>query len=104
MEYACKGCGVKYVKLWRDYGTPSHWDLWCVDCACDKSDDISASSVRADGTRPAERGYDTTELGWYVPAIQCQADPEVFWGYSSWTEERRGDWDYWTALPLRNAA
>lgn len=142
--YACEGCGASGVKLWRDYGTPFHWDLWCVDCACAKSDPekpIDPATVAEDGTRvshvrfvlanefggpvmvefdgpvPKERYLGTynamtverreetsDQLGWYVPAIQSHDDPDVYWGYSSWTEERKGDWDAWAALPLRAKA
>lgn len=138
--YACKGCGATGVKLWRDYGTPFHWDLWCVDCACAKtggeysSETIDPALIQEDGARVTythyfdkttrlgllsvkgavdedsyvpsiEKRVETSDsIGWRVPAIQSQDDPDVYWGYSSWTEERKGDWDAWAALPLRAKA
>jgi hypothetical protein len=55
-EYRCNKCGTGGVKLWRDYGTPFHWDLWCVDCACaaDPERGIDPATVREDGTRISE--------------------------------------------------
>lgn len=56
-KYECHKCHVNGVKLWRDYGMPFHWDLWCVDCACaatgnaKSSAKIDPASVRDDGSR-----------------------------------------------------
>lgn len=135
--YECHKCFVKGVKLWRDYGTPFHWDLWCVDCACAQSDGkIDPATVRDDGTRIREthiadmggrvlatiegpttisyvsesraqvREVTTDQLGWYVPAIPSDGPkeaPDGYWGYSSVTDHS-DDYEWWLALPLRQAA
>lgn len=62
-RYVCHKCGVGGVKLWRDYGMPFHWDLWCVDCACARtggtysSEAVDPATIRPDGTRVTETHF-----------------------------------------------
>jgi len=57
------------------------------------------------------KGYElkqeeSDQLGWYVPAIAIDGRanperPEGYWGYASYNDDRKDDWDYWIELPLR---
>jgi hypothetical protein len=82
MDYACKDCGAKEVKLWRDYSS-FHVHLRCLACACKDQGKTGFDEKFKSGD----------QIGWLVPAVP---DGEGnFWGYTSVPQDLV---DWWHSL------
>lgn len=83
--YTCSDCGVRGVKLWREYQTfLDSQTLRCRAC-CEKH-----------AGKPKSENSD--QIGWSVPAVPTP-DGTTFWGYSS-VPILAVNW--WDALPETN--
>jgi hypothetical protein len=103
-RYHCGKCGVRGVKLWREYQTfLNHQSLLCGNCAC-----AEQSAQRSDGKTYTvehrdDRGHVQVngergdQIGWRIPAVPT-ANGETYWGYSSVPDEGV---EWWLRLPLR---
>jgi hypothetical protein len=81
-RYECHKCNANVVKLWRDYGTPFHWDLWCVDCACtaDPDKQIDPATIRDDGTRVSRTYLIDSTTGSAFVEFDGEVHPKHVWG------------------------
>jgi hypothetical protein len=91
--YSCTCCGAAGVKLWREYNERDP-QLWCADCACDKTQE--PGTIKDDGSHITKAGR-TDLIGTLIPAIPT-TEKTTFWGYVS-TPDRLLRW--WKELPLR---
>lgn len=97
--YKCWGCGVRGVRLFREYQTfLNHSSLACVDCALKqyrdghKGEEYEPNKYNEDKTLNS-----THEIGWLVAAVPTE-DGRSYWGYTSVPEEGV---KWWMSLPLR---
>lgn len=91
--YSCHECKTSGVKLWRWYQS-CNIRLYCAECA--KVSQGKDYEVLEDGTHFDEgMGY-TDSIGWLVPAIPTEQDPEAYWGYTS-VPDHLVEW--WAKLP-----
>lgn len=93
-EYKCEDCGVKNVKLWREYQS-FNVHLRCYKCAA-KYQDKEIPDITKEGKVKSEIGGLTDQIGWCIPAIPS---PDGFWGYTSVPQE---DVEWWKNLPNDN--
>lgn len=84
-NYVCIVCGVKNVKLWREYMTcVDYAHLHCARCAAlETKEDIS--DINADGIRTGKYSR-TDQIGIYVPAVPTITE-NSYWGYTSIPED-----------------
>lgn len=95
-DYKCSKCGLRGVKLWRQYQTfASCIELLCVDCAL--KDQNKHFDVKEDGTSSNIDGDTSSSIGWLVPAVPT-GDNDTFWGHTS---APSSGCIWWYLLPLR---
>jgi hypothetical protein len=91
-------CGIRGVKLWRQYQTfLNHIKLLCANCAWEnQKENIDSHETKPDEKGMREGKYQRTDqIGWLIPAIPTKEN-DTFWGYSSAPEDRV---IWWTNLP-----
>ena len=100
--YKCGECGMKGVKLWREYQTfMDHQSLYCASCSVEKNGKGGEVDDNGKWSSPSDRlGIQTDTVGWRVPAVPTE-DGRTFWGYTS-VPEPGVSW--WKRLPTRLAA
>jgi hypothetical protein len=91
-DYICSECGVKGVKLWRNYQS-TRIILLCASCAA-KYQHVDISSMDEKGLYLGKFSI-TDQIGWYAPAVPCQV-LDTFWGYTSIPDEGA---IWWQNLP-----
>ena len=99
--YACEGCGVSGVKLWRDIQMVARGvTLLCAHCGikqaiADGSRSITAYTLIDNiGGRFDDFGF-TDQIGGLLPAIPDESG-ETFWGYTSVPENGIA---WWRSIP-----
>lgn len=94
VEYQCSQCGALNCKLWRGYQSFTV-ELLCARCAA-KDQDKSIDDIDFDGRRtelfPSNK---TPEIGWLVPAVPAENQPDVYWGYGAIP---KAGWNWWKRL------
>jgi hypothetical protein len=98
IPYECCECGMRGVKLWRQYQAfLEHITLKCRPCSeIEQKDALSEEFCQRYGVGRL-RATDYDSIGWRVPAIPDERGN--FWGYTS-APQQCVDW--WNALPEKN--
>lgn len=94
--YVCKTCGASGCKLWRAYQS-FHIELACARCALAQQKENGP--IDRAGVRRGEFSR-TDQIGWMVPAIPVDGEPDSYWGYTS-VPEAPAAW--WEQLPTYSA-
>ena len=95
-DYYCRHCGVRGVKLWREYQCfiPT---LLCGDCALRQEN--KAGPLTEQGLRVGSEGNTTDQIGFYVPCVP-NWNNGFYWGYTYAPPEGI---NWWRRLPLRKS-
>lgn len=91
--YKCDKCGVRGVKLWREYQTlAEQTDLLCASCA------------EADQKKSHKQGWESPfskgegdQIGWMIAAVPVEGE-NTYWGYTSVPP---AGCEWWDSLPTK---
>lgn len=95
-EYCCGYCGACGVKLWGPYNSYD-FELKCANCAAGVTG-VNVREMRPDGSHETTLGFESSQIGSYMPAIPVETDELVtsFWEYHE-TPQEGVKW--WQGLP-----